>query len=181
MSGRFRAGRYNGRISSSNMFPIFRINLKPLIPKDAFKVDTAKVLRSTQREILRAIRSEITAQPFSRRAKQALATGMTTRVQKSSVLVIARHPAFLPLIQGKKKQQMKWLTKAVRPIPIVLDSGEVIFRNATPRSMSAGRWYHPGHKKTNVLDKAREKARGIVRDRLQRVMLKQMRMTTRSS
>lgn len=158
------------------ILPVFRINLKPLLPKDSFKLDSKKVLRDTQKEILKAIRAEIVTQPFSRRAKQALSQGVGTRVQKSSVLVIAKHPAFLPLVRGKKPQQMKWLTKATRPIPIVLEDGKVIFRNATTRSMSAGRWYHPGHKDTGLLERARTAARKVVSKRLNKAVHKQLQM-----
>lgn len=161
--------------------PVFRINLKPLIPKDALKIDTAKTLRATQKEVLKAVRNEIVKQPFSRRAKVALSKGVGTKIQAKSVKVIAKHPAFLPLIQGKKKQQMKWLTKAMRPIPIVLDNGEVIFRNATPRSMSLGRWYHPGHKSTDVIENARKAAREVVKRRLNKALQRQLKMAMRRS
>lgn len=161
--------------------PIFRINLKPLVPKDALKIDTAKTLRSTQREILKAIRAEVIQQPFSRRAKQALAQGVATKIGPNSVQIIAKHPAFLPLIQGKKRQQMKWLKKATRPIPIFLDNGKLIFRNATPRSMTLGRWYHPGHKPTDVIDNARKAAREVIKRRLGKAMQRQLKMAVKRS
>lgn len=155
-------------------FPTFRINLKPLIPKGAQNIDARKVLQSVQREILKSVRSEIQLQAFSPRAKRALAAGMATRTGKNSVKIIAKHPAFGPLILGQKKEQMTWLTKATRPIPIMLDSGELIFRNASPHSMSRGRWYHPGRKPSTVLERARKSTRAILKKRLAQEMKRQL-------
>lgn len=155
-------------------FPRFRINLKPLLPEGA-EVDHKKVLKSVQKEVLKAIRAEIQEQAFSHRAKIALAKGVTTRIGPNSLTVIAKHPGFLPLVDGKRRQQMTWLTKAKTPIPIVLDDGEVIFRNATPHSMSRGRWYHPGRKATTVIEKAREHTRSIIKKRLAEALRRSLR------
>lgn len=157
--------------------PKFHIKLKPLLPKDAVKeTDPKKVLKSLQREILKQIRDAIQAQAFSPRAKAALKRGLKTKMGPNSIKIIATHPAFFPLLEGQKREQMTWLTKAKSPIPIVLDDGEVIFRNASPRSMANGRWYHPGRKPTKVIEIARRKAREVVKKRLIKEMKRQLRV-----
>lgn len=156
-------------------FPQFRINLKPLLPKGAVKLEPKNVLRNVQREILKNLREEIQAQAFSPRAKRALKEGVTTKVGANSLKIIAKHPAFYPLLEGQKREQMTWLTKATRPIPIILDDGTLIFRNATARSMSRGRWYHPGRPPTNVIQKARKITREVVKRRLGKEFQRQLR------
>jgi hypothetical protein len=156
-------------------FPQFRINLKPLLPKGAVELDAKKVLKGVQREILKNLRDEIQAQAFSSRAKRALKKGVTTKIGTNSIKIVATHPAWFPLLDGQKKEQMKWLTKAVRPIPILLDNGELIFRNATPRSMARGRWYHPGRRPTTVVQKARKITREVIKRRLGKEFQRQLR------
>lgn len=161
--------------------PQFRINLKPLLPKGAVDIDPKKVLKSVQREILTEIREEIQKTAFSARAKRALNQGMTTKIGANSIKVVAKHPAFYPLLEGQRRQQMKWLTKATRPIPIILDNGKLIFRNATARSMARGRWYHPGRPPTTVLARARKVTREVIKRRLSKEMQRQLRVAmTRS-
>ncbi len=156
--------------------PIFRINLKPLVSTNGGgEISTKKVLQSVQREILKAVRDEVQKSAFSSRAKRALAAGIGTKVGTNSVRIIAKHPAFFPLIEGQKKQQMVWLTKAKRPIPIILDNGELIFRSATPRSMSRGRWYHPGRQPSTILERARKSAREIIKKRLTKEIQRKLR------
>jgi hypothetical protein len=160
-------------------FPRFRINLKPLIPEGMDEVDAKKVLKAVQKEILKSLRDEIQDQAFSHKAKAALAKGMTTKMGPNSLTVIATHPAFLPLLDGQKRQQMTWLTKAKTPIPIILDSGELIFRNATPHSMDRGRWYHPGRQPTTVIEKARDHTREVVKKRLAKELQRRLSKSVR--
>jgi hypothetical protein len=155
--------------------PRFRFNFKPLVPAGALdKVEPRKVLQAAQREILKQIRTRIQEAAFSPRAKRALSKGLRTRIGQRSITVIATHPAFFPLLQGQKRQQMSWLTKATRPIPIILDNGELIFRNASPRSMARGRWYHPGRQNSHVIDKAREATRDVIKRRIGKAVLGQL-------
>jgi hypothetical protein len=155
--------------------PRFRFNFKPLVPAGALdKVDPRKVMQMTQREVLKQIRERIQEGAFSQRAKIALSRGLRTKIGKSSITVIATHPAFFPLLQGRKREQMSWLTKATRPIPIILDNGEMIFRNASPRSMAEGRWYHPGRANSLIIDKAREATREVVKRRVGKALLRQL-------
>lgn len=155
---------------------VARINFKPLAPEAVLgKFDPEKVLRDVRREILRKIRQKIRQSAFSPRAKKALATGVKTKLGPRSLTILATHPAFFPLVAGQKREQMRWLQKSTTPIPIVLDSGDVIFRQATSRSMNDGRWIHPGRQPTRIVDSARKEAREIVKKRMVRELKRQLR------
>lgn len=161
--------------------PQFRINLKPLVSTQGVgEINTRRVLQGVQREILKAIRDEIQKSAFSSRAKRALSKGIGTKISANSVKIIAKHPAFFPLLEGQKKEQMTWLVKAKRPIPIILDNGELIFRSATPRSMARGRWYHPGRQPTTIIEKARKRAREVIKRRVGKELQRKMRAAMRT-
>lgn len=162
------------------VIPRYRINLKPLIPSGAGEVDSRKILRGVQKEVLKSIRDEIQKQAFSPRAKRALMAGVGTQMGPNSVKIIAKHPAFYPLLEGRKREQMTWLVKAKRPIPIITDDGELIFRSATPRSMARGRWYHPGRPGTTVIEKARKKTREVIKARVAKELQRQIRSAMRA-
>jgi len=155
-----------------------RINLKPLIPKGTLEsFDTKKVLRSISREIVKKLKENILKEAFSDRAKKALTQAIGIKTGPSSITVIAKHPAFMPLLDGQKAEQMTWLTKARRPIPIITDDGELIFRSATPRSMERGSWYHPGREPTTVMERARKEARAVVKKRIVKALGSHVRKT----
>lgn len=158
---------------------VTHIKLKPLMPIGGRRIDPGKVLRSLQRRLLKSLRDHIYREAFSSRAKRALARGIKVRVGKSSIKLIATHPAFYPLVRGQRKGQMGWLVKAKRPIPIVLDDGTLIFRSATARSMRDGKWIHPGHAPTTMVERAREEARAIVKERLLQEIRRQTRAKAR--
>jgi len=158
--------------------PKFKIYYKPLLPKGGgglTQFDPKVVMRKLQRQILKKAREEIQAGPFSPRAKRALKAAMSTKMNGSSITVTAKHPAFFPLLQGRKNRQMTWLVKAKAPIPIITENGELIFRSATPRSMERGRWYHPGSKPTTVLEKAKSAARKVIKENLAKDLKAQIR------
>lgn len=153
-----------------------RINFKPLVPDGGLQqIDPQRTLKRLQREVLKAIQKHLQQEPFSHRAKRALKEGMETRLGPNSITVIAKHPAFRPLLEGQHSGQMTWLTKARAPIPIITDEGELIFRSATPRSMQNGSWYHPGRKPTTVLEKARAEARGVLKKKISADIRKQIK------
>ncbi len=155
---------------------IARINLRPLVPPRALEnLNVAKVLRSLQRETLKQIRHKILQETFSDRAKKALYYGVSVQIGPSSIKVIAKHPAFRPLVEGQKPRQMRWLLKARRPIPIITETGELIFRSATPRSMDNGSWYHPGRQPTTIIERARKEAREVLKVRLAKSLRQQIR------
>lgn len=153
-----------------------RVNLKPLMPPGALdKINTKKVLRSLQQSVLKRIRNKILQSTFSDRAKKALYNGVAVKVGPNSITVVAKHPSFRPLLEGQRPGQMRWLLKAKGPIPIITEDGELIFRNATPRSMENGSWYHPGRQATTILERAREEARDVIREKIRKDLQKQVR------
>lgn len=156
---------------------VTRINLVPLLPPGTLEnFNPRRVLKALDREVTKTIRNKILQSTFSHRAKMALAQGFKIRHDASSITVVAVHPGFRPLLEGRRNRQMKWLVKAQAPIPIITDTGELIFRSATPRSMENGSWYHPQRKATTVLQKARVEARKVIMARMAKVMRRQVRL-----
>ena len=155
---------------------VFRVNLKPLLPPDqAARLEPERVLQSLKKLILEKLRANILQETFSDKAKKALSEGIEARLGPRSVTVEAKNPAFRPLIEGQKKGQMRWLTKARRPIPIVTEEGELIFRSATPKSMANGSWVHPGRPKTKVIDRARDEARKVIQSQVKEMVREQIK------
>lgn len=128
------------------------------------KPDNRDVLRATGKLAVAQIRAEIGRLTFKRPATQ-LAKSFSYRIEGKSTLVIeSSHPAAQYLNKGVRKHQMTYLTKALRPIPILRDDGTLIFRNATPKSMREGKWIHPGFKGKHFLDRGVARAREMVKN-----------------
>ena len=153
--------------------------LKPLTPERFESLNVETALRTLRTEMLRRIKSKLMQTTFSDRAKKALARAVSIEVRGSSLVIIAKHPAWKPLVEGQRPGQMKWLTKAKRPIPIVTESGEIIFRSATPKSMMDGKWMHPGRQPSDFVERARQEAREFMRTKLYREFVRQMRKAVR--
>jgi hypothetical protein len=157
------------------MFKITRVNLRPLLPEGALDLDTERVLKRLQREVLKQLRSKIVQETFSARAKRALLDAIKIVIGPNSLTITSSHPAFKTLLGGQQAGQMTWLTKARAPIPIITEEGELIFRSATPQSMADGSWQHPGRQKSTVLERAKAEARSLIKERLQKELVKQLR------
>jgi hypothetical protein len=144
-----------------------RIYARPLLPRGILRhFSIEQILNRTKRNLIRRLRAQLLQTPFSPEAKAALQRSLTVRIKPSSLQIVANHPAFRPLVEGQRRQQMTWLTKAKRPIPIVLDSGKLIFRKASPRSMMNGRWWHPGRDPSDFLTKAKKETREYIKKQL---------------
>ena len=171
------------RVLNMFVFPgvkVTRMNLKPLLPERALaSFNPARFLKEIEQEMLKGIKNNIRQEAFSPEAKRRLARGFQIKQGPSSITVIAKDPAFRPLLEGQRPGQMRWLVKARAPIPIVLDSGELIFRSATPRSMDNGSWYHPGRRPTTVLERAKEEVRKVMKKRAKQLMQQQLRAAMR--
>lgn len=154
---------------------VTRVYLKPLLPSNLQGMSVDKVLRRVKRDLLRRLSAKLLQTTFSQRAKKALARAMRIEVKPSSLRVTANHPAFFPLLHGQKKGQMKWLTKAARPIPIITEEGKLIFRSATAKSMADGKWIHPGRKPSDFVEKARQESRDFIRGKLMAEVRRQVR------
>lgn len=151
-----------------------RVNLKPLMPVD-FDIDAKKVLESTRRDLHRRIKQELEQELFSPRAKRAMARALTIKIKPKSLQIIANHPAFAPLVNGQTTEQMTWLTKATRPIPIITPQGNMIFRSATAKSMTDGKWQHPGRKPSTFVDRAKKVSREHIKERLRKHAVKSVK------
>ena len=156
-------------------FVTTRVYMKPLLPgAGSNNLDLRKVLERSKRDLLRRLKANLRQAAFSEQARRVLGKAVTVKIMPSSLHVIANHPAFRPLVEGQRSKQMTWLTKAKAPIPIVLDTGKLIFRSATPRSMADGKWWHPGRASSNYIDKAKEETRQYIRDKLAKEVVRQL-------
>lgn len=143
-----------------------------------------KALQRVKASLLRRLRDKLTQSPLSDRAKKALNKSLTVVVHESSLVVYTNHPAFNFLMKGQEKGQMTWLVKARAPIPIITETGELIFRTATVKSMRDGRWIHPGRPSYDFVKKAKDEARAQIRkaiaDEMQRIAKKASSESKRS-
>lgn len=154
-----------------------RMYLKPLAPDEYFETGSIEtVLRRAKREVLKQVKSELSQSAFSPRAKRALAKSVQITIKPSSLQVITKHPAFKYLVQGQRKGQMTWLTKAERPIPIITEQGELIFRWATAKSMQRGSWVHPGRRPDKFVDRAKKRAREVLKEKFKKELRRNIRM-----
>jgi hypothetical protein len=153
-----------------------RVYMKPLLPGELpDEGDITNVLRRSKTDLLRRVKRELMQETFSDRAKRALAKSIKIVVKPSSLQITASHPAFGPLVRGQKSEQMRWLTKARKPIPIVTETGEVIFRSATAKSMADGKWIHPGRRPSDFVDKAKQESRAFLKDKFRKELRRRVR------
>jgi hypothetical protein len=160
-----------------------KIYIKPLTKQIDFKeADPERVLKHLDKDVLKRIKSRILQTTFSKRAKIALAKSVKVKLEGSSLVVTAFHPAFFPLVKGQKKQQMTWLKKARHPIPIITEQGKLIFRWATARSMTQTnakgnpKWTHPGRRAQDVIEKARVESLKYLEKRVAQVLRYQIKV-----
>lgn len=159
----------------ANPFIATRVYLKPLLPRNYEPVDTEATLKRSKQDLLRRIKRKLMATTFSDRAKKSFAKALKIEVKESSLVIIGRHPGFGPLLRGQKYGQMKWLVKAKRPIPIVKDDGELIFRNATSRSMANGHWIHPGRQPQDFVERAKAESREFLKTKFKKEVKQRLR------
>lgn len=134
---------------------------KPLVR--GLDVAPEKALQRVKASVLRRLRDKLFQSTFSDRAKRAFSKAITVRVGKSSLRILATHPAFAFHLKGRRNRQMRWLTKARAPIPIITEEGELIFRSATPKSMEDGKWVHPGSQALDFIDLVKKEAKAQIR------------------
>lgn len=156
--------------------PVGRIYYKPLIPVDTMRgLDPEAILKRLRTDVLRRFKKNLLQTTFSEAAKKALRKAVEVKVDMSSILITARHPAYGPLVQGQRKGQMKWLRKAKRPIPIITETGKLIFRTASAKSMKSGKWIHPGRQPSDAMERARADARDFIKKSVAKELLKQIK------
>ncbi len=161
---------------SSSRFEIARVYSKPMLGDPFYRTDLDRAMRMLHRDLLKRIRGKIEQSAFSLRAKRALSKSLSIKLHPKSLVVYAKHPAWFPLVEGRRKGQMTWLTKAKSPIPIVTETGETIFRSANAKTMQNGKWIHPGHDPARFMDKAKKEAREFVKTKLVQELQKQIKM-----
>lgn len=163
-----------------NPFLASRVYLKPLLPDNFSPADPEATLKRVKKDLLRRIRRKLMQQTtFSERARKAFSKALKIEVKQSSLVIIGNHPGFGPLLRGQKYGQMKWLTKASRPIPIVTDDGKLIFRNATSKSMANGKWIHPGRKPQDFVEKAKTEGKAFLKAKFAQEITRHMRTAMR--
>ena len=129
-------------------------------------VSPEEILKRLKFSIIARVRRKVLASTFSDRAKKAFSKALVAKTGPSSVTFHSAHPGFRNMLRGRKQKQMKWLTKARTPIPIMTEDGELIFRTATVKSMRSGKWVHPGRPAHDFVHEAKKEAMLHVRARV---------------
>lgn len=143
------------------------------------QLETAKILRALGDEILKRSRAEVRQMAFSDAAKKRLSKALRVQETPKGIRLTVRDPLWGYLMGGRKRAQMTWLRKAPRPIPIVTETGKVIFRSATAKSMRDGKWVHPGRPPVNFVDQVKREARRVIQKRLARDITQKLQRMVR--
>lgn len=133
-----------------------------------YKKEAQNVYRRVGMKGVINIRSEIDKRELIKSGKMRKSVGYKMTPQGVRFTVADPAPY---LEKGIRKHQMRYLTKALKPIP--LDAVNGIFRWATPKSMKEGKWVHPGFKRgkgfiRTAVKRTREETKGD----LQRIAMK---------
>lgn len=142
------------------------IKIKDITPSPALlkRIMSGKgILQSIGLHVQAAIREEIYVSKWKggRRAAHSMARSIHYQLGTGSVVIYTTKPHLEYHDEGVRPQQMTWLLKAKRPIPLhVGPGGGLIFRWATQKSMDRGAWYHPGIPAKGFV------ARGLVRAKI---------------
>jgi hypothetical protein len=117
---------------------------KPInVPKLADRAMSRELLEYAGQVTVEAIQNEIRRASF-KGVPVDLIRSFEYKIENDQLVISSDHPAAAYLDRGVKPYQMSHLTKVRKPIPIITDSGEVVFRSATEASMRSGGWRHPG-------------------------------------
>jgi hypothetical protein len=139
------------------------------------KLSLATALQQIKTSMLQHVKRKLTQETFTTKAQKTLAESISIEVKGETLVVTPKAAAWVPYVGGQKPGQMAWLAKARAPIPIVTDSGRVIFRSATPKSMKDGKWMHPGRAPFTLLERASHEARQFLNGHLYKMFQEQLR------
>lgn len=167
---------------ATKKFIAMRMRIQPLMPdKISTGLGVEVALRVARRDLMRRLKRKLNQTAFSARAKAAFNKALAIETKPASLAVTINHPAFEPLVRGQRKRQMKWLKKARRPIPIITETGKLIFRSANARSLTWGNgpmtgpnvgkkkgWVHPGRPPTDFVEGAKTEARSFLKEKLRK-------------
>lgn len=145
----------------------------------ADKLSMSTALQQLKSSMLKYVKGKLTQETFSTEAQKTLAKSISIEVKGDGLVITAKDKAWEPYVSGQKPQQMTWLLKAKGPIPIVTESGKVIFRSATPRSMRDGKWMHPGRAPFTLMEQAGHEARKFLNGHLYKTFQEQLRKALR--
>ena len=124
-----------------------------------------KALKKLGPIAIEEIKNELDRHSFDRPPTN-LKESFSYEIKGSQLVIKSDHPAATFLEEGVEEHQMDYLTKSPKPIPIMKDNGEVIFRKATPQTMADGKWFHPGINGMNFIEKAIQDARQRVKSEM---------------
>lgn len=83
-------------------------------------------------------------------------------------------PKIRYILLGRRVGPMRWLRKAMRPIPIETPQG-MVFRWATSRSLANGSWVHPGSHPYDLRSKLMERLVPIFKSEIKSAVAAQLR------
>lgn len=155
--------------------PIIKItDVVPSVGKLAKILTSKGALQSIGQHVQAAIREEIytTEWKGGRRAAHSMARSVHYKIDVANRQVVIystkKHLDYHD--EGVRPQQMTWLLKAKRPIPLHVGpgGGTLIFRWATRKSMARGAWYHPGIPAKNFVQRGLVKAKIAARAAMRR-------------
>ena len=165
-----------------------RMQIQPLMPGSIRSAKGVQVaLRIARRDLMRRLKAKLGQTGFSDRAKKAFREALAIEYKPASLVVTVNHPGFMPLVRGRRSQQMLWLQKAKRPIPIITEEGKLIFRNAYAHSLTwthgpmtgpnVGKqgWKHPGRPPEDFVEQAKTASRSFLKEKLKRELADQVR------
>lgn len=148
---------------------------KPLVGKaEAMSEVEAEALKTQALEragklAVEAVQKEIRRASWNKTPKD-LINSFSYEVKGSTMILSSTHPAVQYLNKGVKPHQMIYLEHAKRPIPIITERGEVIYRQPSGQSLRGGNgWQHPGIKGKHFLDRGVEKAKDAVKEEVMSV------------
>jgi hypothetical protein len=170
-------------------FIAMRMQIPPLMPNGIATGKGIEVaLKIARRDLMRRLKRKLGQTGFSLRAKAAFQKALRIEYKPASLVVTVKHPAFEALVYGRRKKQMRWLKKATRPIPIITETGKLIFRSAHARSLTwkngpmtgpnVGKkkgWVHPGRPPEDFVEQAKTEARVFLKDKLKRELANEVR------
>lgn len=135
--------------------------------------DVDKVVRDTMERLgkvaVKAYQNEVRRSSWNR-TPTTLINSFKYEVKPDGTLhVSSDHPAATYLNKGVRSHTMDYLQNAKRPIPIITDSGEVVYRTPSFQSMNNGQWRHPGISGKHFLERGQEKAQKAVKEELAEV------------
>lgn len=139
----------------------------------------ATALQQLKTSVLHHVKRKLTQETYTTEAQKTLAESISIEVKGERLLITPKAEAWKPYVGGQKAGQMTWLVKAKAPIPIVTDSGKVIFRSATPKSMKDGKWMHPGRAPFTLMERAGHEARQFLNGHLYKMFQEQLRKALR--